>query len=68
MSNFEVVSIERTDPPVDAEGGNWYKYVISVGGRETINGCRKGSLKVVTSDVEAIVVKLNERNGRKRKK
>ncbi len=67
MPNFEVVSIERTEPPANTEGAHWYKYVISVDGRNTIRGCRKGSLKEVTSDVEIIVSKLNERNARKRK-
>ena len=67
-SVYEIVSIKRTEPPPDAEGANWYRYVIAFEGTNTIHGCRQGSLKAVTSAVEEIVVQLNERHTKKRKK
>ncbi len=65
---YEIVSIKRAEPPPDAEGANWYRYVIAFEDTNTIYGCRQGSLKAVTGAVEAIVVQLNERHTRKRKK
>ena len=67
-SVYEIVSIKRTEPPPDAEGANWYRYVIAFEGTNTIHGCRQGSLKAVTSAVEAIVAQLNERHAKMRKK
>ena len=64
---YEVVSIERAEPPPGAEGANWYKYVIASDDTNTIHGCRQGSLKAVTSAVETIVSQLNERHAKKRK-
>ena len=67
-SVYEIVSIKRAEPPPDTEGANWYNYVIAFEDTDTIHGCRQGSLKAVTSAVEAIVVQLNERHTKKRKK
>ena len=64
---YEVVSIERAEPPPGAEGANWYNYVIDSDDTNTIHGCRQGSLKAVTSAVETIVAQLNERHAKKRK-
>jgi len=68
---YEIVSIQRTEPPADAESSdaessNWYRYVIAFEGTNTIHGCRQGSLKAVTSAVEEIIVQLNERHSKKR--
>ena len=65
---YEIVSITRAEPPPNAEGANWYRYVIASDDTNTIQGCRQGSLKAVTSAVEAIVGQLNERHAKKRKK
>jgi hypothetical protein len=63
---YEIVSIQRAEPPPDAKSSNWYRYVIAFEGNDTIHGCRKGSLKAVTSAVEEIIVQLNERHSKKR--
>ena len=63
---YEIVSIQRAEPPPGAEGSNWYRYVIAFEGSDTIHGCRQGSLKAVTSAVEEIIVQLNERHSKKR--
>ena len=63
---YEIVSIQRAEPPPGGEGSNWYRYVIAFEGTETIHGCRQGSLKAVTSAVEEIIVQLNERHSKKR--
>jgi hypothetical protein len=66
--SYEIVSVKRAEPPSGAEGSNWYRYVISFDGTDTIQGCRQGSLKAVTSAVDEIIVQLNERHSRKRGK
>ena len=63
---YEIVSIQRAEPPPGAEGSNWHRYVIAFEGTDTIHGCRQGSLKAVTSAVEEIIVQLNERHSKKR--
>ncbi len=58
---YEIVSVQRAEPPPGAEGSYWYRYVIAYEGRNTIHGCRQGGFKAVTGAVEEIVAKLNER-------
>ncbi len=58
---YEIVSIQRAEPPPGAEGPYWYRYVIAFEGTNTIHGCRQGGLKAVTRAVEEIVADLNER-------
>jgi hypothetical protein len=60
--SYEVVSIRRVDPPPGAEGSTWHRYVIAFGGNDSIQGCRQGSLNVVTGAVEEIVAQLNGRH------
>ena len=62
---YEIVSVQRAEPPPGVEGSDWYRYVITQGDN-TINGCRQGNLKAVTMAVEEIVVQLNERRLGKR--
>ncbi len=62
---YEIVSVQRAEPPPGLEGSNWYRYVITQGSN-TINGCRQGNLQAVTLAVEEIVVQLNERRLGKR--
>jgi len=56
---YEIVSIERAEPPPDGKGSNWYRYVISFEGSNTITGCRQGSLKDVTSGMVEMIAQLN---------
>ncbi len=58
---YQIVSVQRAEPPPGGKGSNWYRYVIAYEGRNTIRGCRQGQLKTVTSAVEEIVAQLNER-------
>ena len=52
----------------DPDGLDWYSYVISFEGKDSIHGCRQGELDAVTIAVEEIVTLLNERHlGRYRK-
>lgn len=62
---YEIVSVQRAEPPPGLEGSDWYRYVITQGSN-TINGCRQGNLRAVTLAVEEIVVQLNERRLGKR--
>ncbi len=59
---YQIVSVRRAEPPPDAEGSYWYRYVIAFEGANTIHGCRQGGLKAVTRAVEEIVAQLNERH------
>lgn len=58
--DYEIVSVEPTDPPRDMAGTGWHCYVIGQG-KNTIRGYQQGKLKAVTQSVEAIVARLNER-------
>ncbi len=58
---YEIVSVQRAERPPDGKGSNWHHYVIAFEGTNTIDGCRQGSFKAVTTAVEEIVAKLNER-------
>ena len=62
---YEIVSVQRAEPPPGVEGSDWYRYVITQVSN-TINGCRQGDLEAVTLAVEEIVVQLNERRLGKR--
>ncbi len=62
---YEIVSVQRAEPPPGLEGSDWYRYVITQGSN-TINGCRQGDLNAVTLAVEEIVDQLNERRLGKR--
>jgi hypothetical protein len=59
---YEIVSIQRAEPPPDGKGSNWYCYVIAFEGSNTIHGCQQGGLKAVTKAVEEIVAQMNERH------
>ena len=57
---YEIVSVDRAEPPPGAEGSDWHRYVIKQG-TNTIHGCRQGNLTAVTWAVEQIVDQLNHR-------
>ncbi len=59
---YEIVSVQRAEPPPGAEGPYWYRYVIAFEGINNIHGCRQGGLKTVTKAVAEIVAQLNERH------
>ena len=59
---YEIVSVQRAEPPPGGKGSNWYRYVIAFEGTNTIHGCRQGGLKAVTKAVEEIVAQMNERH------
>jgi len=63
--DYEIVSVEPTDPPTDMGGSDWHCYIIEQG-KNTIRGYQKGSLRTVTKSVEEIVMRLNERRFGKR--
>ena len=62
---YEIRSIEPTDPPPEMEGNDWHRYVIGLG-EETISGYQRGTRKAVTQSVQEIVARLNERRHGKR--
>lgn len=64
--SYEILSIQRAEPPPGGEGSNWHGYVIAFEGTKTVHGRRQGNLKDVTSAVEEIVEQLNERHRKKR--
>jgi hypothetical protein len=57
---FRLAAIERTDPPMGAEGKNWYRYTITQG-VNSIHGYLQGSANGVKHAAEQIVGQLNER-------
>ena len=57
---FRIVSIEKTDPPANVSGGEWYKYTIEHDA-SSIDGMRSGSLRSVEQHLEEYVEKLNSR-------
>ncbi len=59
---YEIVSIQRAEPPPGGKGSYWYRYVIAFEGINTIHGCQQGGIKDVTRAVEEIVAQLNERH------
>ena len=63
---YEIVSIQRAEPPLGATGSNWHCYVIAFEGTKTIRGHQQGNLSAVTREVEQIVAQLNERHLGKR--
>ena len=59
---YEIVSVRRAAAPPGGKGSNWYRNVIAFDGTNTIHGCRQGGLKAVTTAVEEIVAKMNQRH------
>jgi hypothetical protein len=58
--DYEILSIEPTDPPGDMVGTGWHCYIIAQG-ENTIRGYQRGDIKTVRRAVEEIVARLNER-------
>lgn len=60
---YQVVSVEKTDPPAGIEGGTWYRYVIALE-EESIIGNRRGTLKSVTEYAKECAENLSSRVAR----
>ena len=58
--DYEIVSIEPTDPPGGMEGTGWHCYIIQQGDNK-IRGFQQGSIRAVRLAVEETVMRLNER-------
>ena len=63
--DYEILSVQPSEPPSDMEGTDWHCYVIAQG-NNTIRGYRQGNLTSVIRSVEEIVTLLNERRLGKR--
>ena len=59
-NDYEIVSVEPTDPPRDLIGSGWHRYVIRQG-KNTIRGYKRGDIGSVTRALEEIITRLNER-------
>ena len=60
IQQFEILSIEITEPPGNTEGGEWYRYTIGHPS-SPIQGLRSGTLKSVRKHLEEYVEQLNAR-------
>ena len=60
---YNVLSVEKSDPPTGMDGANWYRYIIGRG-TSTMVGSRRGTLKQVTEHANTLASDLNERSGR----
>lgn len=63
--DYEIVLVEPSEPPDNMVGSGWHCYVIGEGVNR-IRGYRQGDLASVTTSVEEIVLRLNERRIGKR--
>lgn len=63
--DYEIKSIERTEPPKGAHGTSWCHYVIEQG-NNTIRGYRQGNLRTVRGELKELVRQLNDRRSGKR--
>ena len=59
-ARFNIESIEKSEPPKDMPGNNWYRYIVRQKARK-ITGFKTGTLKSVTKHVEIFTEGLNER-------
>jgi len=62
---FELISVEKTDPPDGTQGSDWVQYTIEQGSN-TISGYRRGTVAAARKAAKEIVVSLNERRSPKR--
>lgn len=60
---YQVVSVEKTDPPVGIDSGNWYRYVIALEDRQIVGNMR-GTQKQVTAYARECAKNLSSRVGR----
>ena len=62
---FQLISVEKSDPPEGNNGTDWVHYRISQGPNE-ISGYRRGSVAAARKAAKEIVANLNERRSPKR--
>jgi hypothetical protein len=62
---FQLVSVERSDPPEGTQGTDWVQYKIEQGSN-TISGYRRGTVAAARKAAKEIVASLNERRSPKR--
>ena len=60
IKQFKILSIEKTDPPGNVTGGEWYRYIIEHDA-SPIEGIRSGTLRSVQQHLEEYVENLNAR-------
>jgi hypothetical protein len=60
---YQVVSVEKIDPPQGMPAGSWYRYVIGQG-RSQIEGLKLGTLHAVTEHARIMADDLNSRAAR----
>jgi len=58
--DYEILSVEPTDPPPESSGQGWYRYVIRQG-KNTIRGYQRGDIDSVTRALQDMVTRLNLR-------
>lgn len=63
--DYKILSVQPTEAPLDMDGNDWHCYIIAQG-NNTIRGYQQGNIRSVTTTVEEIVVRLNERRMGKR--
>lgn len=59
--HYEIASVELASMPADADGAEWYRYVL-VSGTARIVGYRKGTLEAVTEFAQSCAEDFNMRN------
>lgn len=62
---YELLSVDRSDPPSGGQGDGWCRYRIAQG-PNVITGYRQGSVNATKRAAEEIVMGLNERRSPKR--
>ncbi|MDH4274226.1 MAG: hypothetical protein OEW08_04230 [Gammaproteobacteria bacterium] len=63
LSKYNVISVEKSDPPAGMTGNDWYRYVIGVGNSQVI-GNKPGTLNTVTEHARTAAEDLNARAAR----
>jgi len=59
--HFEVASVEKVDMPDGAQGGDWYRYVLT-SGPARITGYHRGTPEEVADYAESCAADFNLRN------
>ncbi|MDH5648040.1 MAG: hypothetical protein OEY67_00165 [Gammaproteobacteria bacterium] len=60
---YQVVAVEKTEPPAGMKGGSWYKYIIALEDHAIV-GNRRGTLKQVTEYANECAENLSSRVAR----
>lgn len=62
-AEYQVVKVEKTDPPSGTDGENWHTYVIERNNGTNIVGNRRGTLEQVKEYLREYVEDINLRTG-----